>query len=182
MKNIAIVLLVCFVIAGGVWVNSLVKNVHTGYANAAISDRIGQRETTVKSLHDYIKARRSNMPDKFAGIIAESIVSVSERENVPVSLIAGIIETESIWNPMAVSSAGAMGLMQILRGETVEVDPDQAHNIEYNISTGVAILKGKVDLNDGNLLMALNNYSGNRNGYADDVMRNMGRYLLWSGR
>lgn len=40
--------------------------------------------------------------------------TVAQREGVPPALVKGVIETESAWNPNAVSSVGAVGLMQVM--------------------------------------------------------------------
>jgi membrane-bound lytic murein transglycosylase C len=43
------------------------------------------------------------------------VVAASRRHQVPISLIYGVIETESAFNPRARSSSNAIGLMQILQ-------------------------------------------------------------------
>ena len=45
---------------------------------------------------------------------SQHVLAAAKQYNVPASLIYAIIETESSFNPFAVSSAGAYGLMQVV--------------------------------------------------------------------
>lgn len=137
-------------------------------------------ESRTRQITRYIRCRSSTIPVEFAQIIAQNIVGVAQEKKVPVDLLIGIIEKESIWNAGAVSSAGARGLMQILRAENVEVDVEQAHNIHYNLSTGAEILSGKIKIAQGDLNLALSNYSGGAEDYTNEVLARMGRWLLYT--
>ena len=76
----------------------------------------------------------------------------SERYGVPVSLIMAIMETESSFNPFAVSHAGAYGLMQVMRdtagrdvftriyGRDYSPDHNYLLNPAKNIDAGTAYL------------------------------------------
>jgi len=138
-----------------------------------------QKELRVGRISEFIRYRVSTMPIEYSLIIAQNIVGVSEEYKVPVDLIIGIIEKESIWNAAAISSCGARGLMQILQGENIEVDTEQAHNINYNLSVGSKILLGKIQIVKGDLNLALSNYSGGANDYVNDVLVCMGRWVLF---
>ena len=102
------------------------------------------------------------------------------RENVPLSaelqehkveyaLALGLIETESSFNPEAVSYVGCYGLMQ-LNPDYFPDDLSPAENIQY----GVAFIAEKLDQYAGNVGAALTAYNaghdtGNRE-YAEKVM------------
>lgn len=61
------------------------------------------------------------------------VVSSAQRTGVPSALIAAVIHVESRWRSNAVSSAGAIGLMQLMPGtaEELRVNPwDPAANVD----------------------------------------------------
>jgi hypothetical protein len=135
--------------------------------------------TEIQVLSDYMQLRNSKLPSELADIIATNVVEVSSDIDLAIPLIVGIMEKESIFNPMATSSHRAKGLMQILRGETVTIDANKAYDIRYNLEIGCAILKGKLDITKGNLDKALSNYSGGATNYTENVMQAAGRYSLY---
>ena len=82
---------------------------------------------------------------------AERIDDAAERYDVDEHLIAAIIRCESGWNERALSSAGAVGLMQIMpdtarsvadqgRVDTNHFDPNDLSDPATNIEYGTALL------------------------------------------
>ena len=59
---------------------------------------------------------------------------------VPVELVEAIIDEESGWNPYAVSSKGAAGIMQLMPGTAVRFGVHNRFRIDENIHGGVAYL------------------------------------------
>ena len=59
---------------------------------------------------------------------------------VSVSLVRAIIQRESNWQPCAVSSKGAKGLMQLMPATARRLGVRDSCNIEQNISGGVRYL------------------------------------------
>ena len=59
---------------------------------------------------------------------------------VPVELVEAIIDEESGWNPYAVSSKGAAGLMQLMPGTAARFGVRNRFRVEDNIRGGVAYL------------------------------------------
>jgi soluble lytic murein transglycosylase-like protein len=59
---------------------------------------------------------------------------------VPVELVKAIIDEESGWNPYAVSSKGAAGIMQLMPGTAVRFGVHNRFRIDENIHGGVAYL------------------------------------------
>ena len=59
---------------------------------------------------------------------------------VPVDLVDAIIDEESGWNPYAVSSKGAAGIMQLMPGTAVRFGVRNRFRLDENIRGGVAYL------------------------------------------
>ena len=59
---------------------------------------------------------------------------------VPIELVEAIIDEESGWNPYAVSSKGAAGIMQRMPGTAVRFSVHNRLRVDENIHGGVAYL------------------------------------------
>lgn len=136
----------------------------------------------VIALAKYMKLRTSRIPREIAELQATVIVEAARKEQVPLSLVVAIIEKESLFHPFSVSSANASGLMQVLVETGVEIDPDRKYDLTYNVQTGCKILKSKLNKSGGKLTPALAAYSGNAEGYSDDILANVGRWTLYRER
>jgi soluble lytic murein transglycosylase-like protein len=93
-------------------------------------------------------------PD-FEDLIAEA----SERHGVPRALIRAVIRTESAFDPLAVSSAGAQGLMQIMPALAKDLGVKDAFDPRQNIMAGTQYLKALLGDQKGNLPLALASYN-----------------------
>ncbi|MBY7025797.1 MULTISPECIES: lytic transglycosylase domain-containing protein [Clostridium] len=91
--------------------------------------------------------------------IYKAVEDASRKYGVDSNLILGIIKQESDFNPNVVSSAGAMGLMQLMPENCKEDGVSDPFNIEQNINGGVKQLKGYIDRYNGNVEMALMAYN-----------------------
>jgi soluble lytic murein transglycosylase-like protein len=71
----------------------------------------------------------------------------AEYYSVPANLITAIIRVESNFNPMAISRAGARGLMQLLpsTARRLGYDPNYLLDPEYNIDAGARYLRYLID-------------------------------------
>ena len=92
------------------------------------------------------------------------------------NLILAVMQVESAFNPLALSTAGAYGLMQIryeVWKDELKIDKGRIFDIEYNIELGLQILKQYYDLSGGNIERALflynNGYKYNNTGYIAKV-------------
>ncbi|SHH89229.1 Transglycosylase SLT domain-containing protein [Clostridium collagenovorans DSM 3089] len=92
--------------------------------------------------------------------IAVAIDKASAKYGVDANLIRAIIKAESNFNPNAVSSAGAMGLMQIMPANFKSLGITDPLSIEQNIEGGVRHIKQYLDRYNGNVEMALMAYNG----------------------
>lgn len=75
------------------------------------------------------------------------------------SLVMAVAHRESNFNPNAVSSAGAVGIMQVMP-DVWALDPYKLRDIDYNIQQGVLILKVYLDNSGGDVGRALLRYYG----------------------
>ena len=82
---------------------------------------------------------------------------------VPPELIAALIDVESRWNPRAVSSKGAMGLMQLMPATARRFGAFQPFDIEQNIAAGTRYVTTLMWEFHGDLrLVAAAYYAGDR--------------------
>ncbi len=95
----------------------------------------------LKTFHRRLKTRLSSY--------APFIKAAAKRHNFDWRLIAAQVYQESHLNPLAKSSAGAGGLMQILPSTAKGLGLDDLHDPVQNINAGVQHLRTLYDLFDG---------------------------------
>jgi soluble lytic murein transglycosylase-like protein len=83
----------------------------------------------------------------------------AERHKVDPALVKAVIEAESNWNPGAVSSKGAQGLMQLIPGTAESLGVQDAFDPEQNVEGGVRHLRSLLEKYDGDLDKALAAYN-----------------------
>jgi soluble lytic murein transglycosylase-like protein len=107
-------------------------------------------------------------PHTFSGVnkarYNELIADTAQRHQMDVKLLHAVIQTESAYNPTAISSAGAAGLMQLMPetarrfGVTDRIDPDQ------NVDGGTRYLKYLISMFGPNRLdLAIAAYNAGEN-------------------
>ena len=74
-------------------------------------------------------------------------------------LVRAVIATESAFDPMAVSKAGAQGLMQLMPALAEEMGVSDAFDPRENIMAGTRYLSALLDDHDGNVPLALASYN-----------------------
>jgi len=91
---------------------------------------------------------------------ADALVrEAAERHHVDPALVRAVIETESNWNPGAMSRKGAMGLMQLIPTTAQRFGANDAFNPQQNVDAGVRYLKRLLERYNGNLDLALAAYN-----------------------
>ncbi|MGL5616751.1 MAG: lytic transglycosylase domain-containing protein [Sarcina sp.] len=91
--------------------------------------------------------------------IDRAVDKASEKYGIDKKLIRAIIKVESNFNPKVKSSAGAMGLMQLMPCNVEEYKVKDPYNIEENIDAGTRHIRDYIKMFDGNLEMGLMAYN-----------------------
>jgi soluble lytic murein transglycosylase-like protein len=88
----------------------------------------------------------------------------AKRFDLDPMLVLALIDVESDFDHYAISSAGALGLMQVMPFWKDEIGhpDDNLHEIETNLRYGCAILKQYLEIEKMNTTLALARYNGSR--------------------
>jgi soluble lytic murein transglycosylase-like protein len=89
----------------------------------------------------------------------QMLVRAGEQHNVDVDLLASIVHAESGGNPMAVSRAGARGLMQLMPSTAASLGVSNSFQPRQNVSGGSAYLDHLLTRYGNNLALALAAYN-----------------------
>jgi soluble lytic murein transglycosylase-like protein len=92
---------------------------------------------------------------RFSSMIADAAF----RHHVDERLVHAVIQTESAYNPSAVSSAGAVGLMQLMPGTARRYGVMNRNDPVQNIDGGTKYLKDLLSMFDYNLDLAIAAYN-----------------------
>ena len=95
---------------------------------------------------------------EISSAISNAIKEASEKYGIEETLIAAIVRQESNFNPNAISSAGAMGLMQLMPKTAESLGVSNPYDINENIDAGTQYFKKQLD-KFGNVNMALAAYN-----------------------
>ena len=114
-------------------------------------------------------------PDDQRRVLA-AIVRAARRHGLDPLLLASVIQVESRFNPYAISTAGARGLMQLMPDTASwlldrELKPDALYSGPLNIELGSAYLRQLMERFDGDLTQALLAYNAGP-GVARSLVRN----------
>ena len=95
----------------------------------------------------------------------ETIWYESKRAGLEPALVLGLVQVESGFRKYAISSAGARGYMQVMPFWTRLIgdgDPSRLFHMQTNLRFGCVILRHYLDVERGDLFMALGRYNGSR--------------------
>lgn len=89
----------------------------------------------------------------------------STRAGLEPALVLGLVQVESNFRKYAISSAGARGYMQVMPFWSRLIgdgDPSRLFHMQTNLRFGCVILRHYLDIERGDLFMALGRYNGSR--------------------
>jgi len=89
----------------------------------------------------------------------------ARRAGLSLSLVLGLIQTESAFRKYAISSAGARGFMQVMPFWTRSIgdnDESKLFHMQTNLRFGCVILRHYLDREQGDVNMGLGRYNGSR--------------------
>ena len=93
------------------------------------------------------------------GSIDQLISSMGQKYGVDPNLIREVIRAESGFNPGALSSAGAQGLMQLMPGTAASYGVNDPFNSMQNIEGGTRFLRDLLSRFEGNIPLTLAAYN-----------------------
>ena len=112
-----------------------------------------------KELRTRLQFSRSVNPAEYDQIIS----SCSSKYGVSPSLIKAVIHAESGYNPNAVSSKGASGLMQLMPGTARSLKVSNSFDPQDNVEGGVKYLRFLLDTFHGDVSLAVAAYNAGLN-------------------
>ena len=106
------------------------------------------------------------LPDRQVRIeFLETIWYEATRAGLAPDLVLGLVQVESAFRKYAVSQAGARGYMQVMPFWTRAIgdgDASRLFHMQTNLRYGCSILRLYIDMERGDLFLALGRYNGSR--------------------
>ena len=124
----------------------------------SINTVIEDSSSIINNVSSYIEVTNKNATQKEQ--IEDAVRKASEKYGIDENLIKAVIKTESNFNPNAVSSAGAKGLMQVMPSNYKSLGISNPFDIYQNVDGGTKLLREYLDKYNGDVEMALMAYNG----------------------
>lgn len=129
-------------------------------------DDIDQRIRFIHWLTAMSARLERRIPDKqMRHEFLETVWYESTRAGLEPALVLGLIQVESAFRKYAMSVVGARGYMQVMPFWTRVIgdgDPKKLFDLQTNLRYGCSILRMYIDMEKGNLFLALGRYNGSR--------------------
>jgi soluble lytic murein transglycosylase-like protein len=113
----------------------------------------------IKAPECFVSTREVYRPLPATIAYNDVIAEAADLYELDPNLIRAIIRAESAFNPFAVSRAGAQGLMQLMPSLAEELNVLDPFDPRQNILGGARYLRQLLDLNDGNIELAVASYN-----------------------
>jgi soluble lytic murein transglycosylase-like protein len=113
----------------------------------------------------------------------EAVWYESKRAGLEPALVLGLIQVESGFRKYAISVAGARGYMQVMPFWARSIgngDPSRLFHMQTSLRFGCVILRHYLDIEKGDMFLALGRYNGSRgrSEYPSAVFANRRQWLL----
>lgn len=109
---------------------------------------------------------QSRMPDAMVrGEFLQTVWYEARRAGLEPALVLGLVQVESGFRKYAISPVGARGYMQVMPFWTRVIgdgQPSKLFQMQANLRYGCSILRMYIDMEQGNLFLALGRYNGSR--------------------
>jgi len=148
-------------------------------AAVAEAQSFDDRFTAEVWLSDMSRRLAGQVPDADERLhILKTVHQQAMRAGLPPELVLAVIDVESAFDRFAISSASALGLMQVMPFWVAELgysDKNRLFDIEFNVLLGCRILKYYLDMENGDLVQGLARYNGStgRRWYGDRVIERL---------
>ena len=148
-------------------------------AAIADADSFGDRFDAEVWLTDMSRRLSRQVPDAEERLhILKAVHRQATLAGVPPELVLAVIDVESDFDRFAISTATALGLMQVMPFWVPELgykDKNQLFDIEINVLLGCRILRYYLDMERGDLVKGLARYNGSvgRRVYSDRVIERL---------
>jgi len=116
---------------------------------SAMSERLKNRKTETQIRIEFL----------------ETVWYEAKRAGLEPSLVLGLVQVESGFRKYAISTAGARGYMQVMPFWTRSIgdgDASRLFHMQSNLRFGCVILRHYLDVEKGDLFLALGRYNGSR--------------------
>ncbi|MGE5444318.1 MAG: transglycosylase SLT domain-containing protein [Ignavibacteriales bacterium] len=124
----------------------------------AMIRREGGYETLGCGMKSVAKARQNRSKLNYE----EEILKASRKHGVDPDLVKAVIKVESDFNPTAVSSKNALGIMQLMPGTARDYSVNDPFDPKENIDGGVRVLRDLMDYFNNDLALSLAAYNAGR--------------------
>lgn len=173
------VLVLCACMCGAAWAGAQVEEPLADSVRSALSaavadsapprpafDSIDERLAYLRwlgSISERLKRRKSEHATRVEFL--EALWYESRRAGLEPELVLGVVQVESGFRKYVVSRAGAIGYMQVMPFWARLIgdgDPARLFHMQANLRFGCVILRHYLDMERGDLFLALGRYNGSR--------------------
>jgi len=127
---------------------------------------INERIRYLRWLGEMSERLKRRLPDmQVRREFLETVWYESKRAGLEPAMVLGLIQVESAFRKYAMSTVGARGYMQVMPFWTRIIgdrDPRKLFHMQTNLRYGCAVLRMYIDMEKGNLFLALGRYNGSR--------------------